>query len=139
MTHSKQKNAAGFSGQRKNPRYAVPWRIVVVYKKMGKHETFRGSITDLSLGGASFFSDHNIHSPDPVVVTVEIPAYAHNQKSTIVGARCIILHSILSSNYGKYRIGLQFMDFNGSGKKVLSDALSLLIPLSDGNSSPYRA
>lgn len=130
-------NNAGAAGQRKHPRYAVTWRLVVVYKKMGKHETHRGSITDLSLGGASFFSDHNIHSEEPVVVTVEIPAYMHNQKNTIVGARCLILHSILSSNYGKYRIGLKFVDFNGSGKKVLTDALSILVPLAD-NSSPYK-
>lgn len=130
-------NAGGSDKKRKTPRYAVPWRIVVVYKLGGKHETYRGSITDLSLGGASFFSDHNIYSTDPVVVTVEIPAYSHNQKNTIVGARCTILHSILSSNYGKYRIGIKFIDFNGSGKKVLTEALSALTPLAD-YSSPYK-
>lgn len=121
----------GSAAQRKNPRYAVPWRIVVVYKKLGKHETYRGSISDLSLGGVSFFADHNIHSPDPVVVTVEIPAYSFDKKSTIVGARCIILHSILSSNYGKYRIGMKFVDFNGSGKRVLTEALARMVPIKE--------
>ena len=130
-------NSGGGAGKRKHPRYAVPWRIVVVYKHQGKHETFRGSISDLSMGGASFYADHNIYSPDPVVVTVEIPAYSVNQKSTIVGARCIVLHSILSSNYGKFRIGLKFIDFNGSGKRMLSDALAPLSPITD-QGSPYK-
>ena len=131
-------NGGGAGGKRKAARYAVPWRLVIVYKKQGKHETYRGSISDISLGGASFFADHSIHSPDPVVVTVEIPAYAHSQQSTIVGARCLILHSILSSNYGKYRIGLKFIDFNGSGKLVLTDALSLLVPIGE-QPNPYQA
>ena len=126
------------SAKRRLPRYAVPWRIVVVYKIQGKHDTYRGSIADLSLGGASFYADHNIYSVDPVVVTVEIPAYSIHQKSTIVGARCLILHSILSSNYGKYRIGIKFLDFNGSGKKVLTDALAALTPIPDGSNSPYK-
>lgn len=125
------------TGGRKHPRYAVPWRIVLVYKKQGKHETFRGNIRDISLGGASFFSDYSISSPDPVVATVEIPPYAHNKQNTIVGARCLILHSILSSNYGKYRVGLKFMDFNGSGQRVLSEALSLMVPIGE-TPNPYQ-
>ena len=131
------KQAAGIQGHRKYPRYAVPWRIVVVYKKMSKHETYRGSICDLSLGGASFFADLNIHSAEPVVATIEIPAYLRNQKNTIVGARCHIIHSILSSNYGKFRIGLKFIDFNGKGKGDLTEALSRMVAIND-NSSPYR-
>jgi c-di-GMP-binding flagellar brake protein YcgR len=126
-----EKGTAGTSGLRKYSRYAVPWRIVIVYKKMGKPETYRGSISDLSLGGACLFADLNINSAEPVIVTVEIPPYQHSQKNTIVGVRCVILHSILSSNYGKYRVGIKFIDFNGKGEGYLMEALSRLVAIDD--------
>lgn len=103
---------------------------------MGKHETYRGSIADLSLGGVSFFSDVNIYSAEPVVATIEIPAYLHEQKNTIVGVRCTILLSILSSNYGKYRVGVRFIDFNGAGQTKLQEALSRLVAIGESK-NPY--
>jgi hypothetical protein len=130
------KSVAGTQGHRNYPRYAVPWRIVIVYKKMGKHETYRGSVADVSLSGACFFSDLNIYSAEPVVVTIEIPAYMRDQKNTIVGARCLVLHSVLSSNYGKYRVGIKFIDFNGKGMGSLTEALSRLIAIGEGK--PYK-
>lgn len=104
---------------------------------MGKHETYRGSICDLSLGGACFFTDLNIYSAEPVVATIEIPAYLQSQKNIIVGVRCMVLHSILSSNYGKFRVGIQFIDFNGKGKGALTEALSRLVAIG-GTSNPYK-
>ena len=96
----------------------------MVYKKMGKHETYRGGLCDLSLGGASFFSDLNIQSADPVVVTIEVPSYLRGQKDSIVGVRCQVIHSVLSIKYAKFCIGIKFLDFNGNGKAVLTEALS---------------
>lgn len=72
-----------------------------------------------------------------MVVTIEIPAYMRDQKSTIVGARCLVLHSVLSSNYGKFRVGIKFIDFNGKGKVNLTEALSRMVAIND-SSSPYR-
>ena len=66
------------------------------------------------------------------MVTIEIPAYMQDQKNTIVGVKCVILHSILSSNYGKYRVGIKFIDFNGNGKDALTEALSKLIAIGAG-------
>lgn len=103
---------------------------------MGKHETYRGSVYDLSLGGACFFADLNIHSAEPVVATIEIPIYQHGQKNIVVGVRCNIIHSIISSNYGKYRIGIKFISFNGKSMLNLTEALSKLTPISE-NHRPY--
>lgn len=92
---------------------------------------YRGGIADLSLSGASVFSDTNIHSAEPIVVTIEIPPYLHRQKSIIVGAKCRILHTVLSSNYGMFRIVLKFIDFDRSGKRDLTEALSSRIALGE--------
>lgn len=121
---SQDNQSAEAKGQRKYPRYAVPWKIVVVYQRMGKREMYKGNISDLSLGGGSFLTDINICSAEPVIATIEIPAHLHDQKNTIVGVKCLVLLSILSSNYGKYRIGVKFVDFDGKGKIKLAEALS---------------
>lgn len=98
----------------------------------------RGSIADLSLGGACLFADQNIYSAEPVVATIEIPSHLINQQNTIVGVKCVILHSILSSNYGKYRIGMKFIDFNGKGEGNLKEALSKLVSIDDTRKPYYK-
>ena len=125
------KQTTGTQGHRKYPRYAVPWRIVIVYKKMGKREMYKGSISDLSLGGVFFLADLNISSAEPVIATIEIPAYLREQRNTIVGVKCLILHSVLSSNYGKYRIGMKFVDFDGKGQRKLTEALSRFVAIGE--------
>lgn len=103
---------------------------------MGKSEMYQGNIADLSLGGACLFSDLHIYTTEPVVATIEIPSYTANQKNTIIGIKCVILHSILSSNYGKYRIGIKFIDFNGKGEINLKEALSRMVAIG-GSGKPF--
>jgi hypothetical protein len=131
-------NAAPFKRHRAHQRYAVSWKAVVVAKRMGKQETHHGTVCDLSLGGATILTDRNIfHSAGHVVVTIEIPACRHNTRKIIVGAKCHILHSIISSEYGKHRIGIGFIDFDGNGKGVLTEALSRMVSISDKISQSY--
>ena len=102
---------------------------------MGNSETYSANICDLSLGGASFFADMKISSLEPAAVTIEIPAGMPNQKNTIVGARCNILHSVLSSSYGKFRVGAKFIGFDGKGKGDLAESLSRLTAIEDNSRS----
>lgn len=107
----------------RQPRYSLPWRIVVIHKKMGAHEKFRGGITDISMSGVLFYSDNHISPTAPVVVAIEIPPYV-NQRSMIIGARCVVHFSTFSSaSYGKYRVVLRFLDFDRGGRKDLKKAL----------------
>lgn len=128
---------AGTQRYRKLPRYAVPWRIFVVYKKRGKSETYRGLIADLSLGGTSFFSEVNIHSTEPIVVTIEIPPYLRRKKNIIVGAKCRIFRSVLSSTkYGLFHILLKFIEFDRDGQRNLTESLSGRVALGEYK-APY--
>ncbi len=121
---------------RKYPRYATSWRIVVVYKRMGAHESYCGNVSELSLGGASFFADIKIFSPEPIVATIEIPTHLSSLKSPAVSVKCIILHSVPSSQNGKFRIGIKFIGFNDRGREILAEALSGLVAVND-NSKLY--
>ena len=126
------KLAGAVQEYRKLPRYAVPWRIFVVYQKKGKREVYEGVITDLSLSTTSFFSEVNIHSAEPIVVTIEIPSYLRRQRNIIVGAKCRVFRSVLSSaNYGMFHILLKFIEFDRGGQRDLTEALSGRVPLGE--------
>lgn len=105
-------------------RHAVHWKVVIIYKKDGKDATFHGQTYDLSLGGACIYSDENIYVEEPVVMSIKVRTKHSSQK--VIGVKCQMLYNIISSNYGKFRIGIQFIEFNADGKEVLADALSRL-------------
>jgi hypothetical protein len=133
LSNLTEKYAAGAMVHRNNPRFAVPWKIAVVYKRMGSHESYYGNVCDVSLGGASFMADMNIYSVDPAAATIEILASPLALKNNIVGARCQILHSVLSSQSGKFRVGAKFLDFNGQSRGYLEQALSVLTAIRESN------
>jgi hypothetical protein len=115
--------------QRNHERYPVHWKAVIIYKKNGKEATFHGRTYDLSLGGASIYADENIYVDDPVVMTIKVRTKLNS--SRVIGVKCQMLYTILSSNYGKFRIGIQFLEFNADGEDTLTEALSKLVPIKD--------
>ena len=103
-------------------RHAVNWPVVIIYKKNGKEFTFHGKTYDLSLSEACIYADHNIYVEEPVVMTIKVRTSP--QRSKVVGVKCNMLYNVVSSNYGKFRIMLQLLDFDGDGKNILAKALS---------------
>ena len=114
---------AGTAEVRANPRYRVFWRIVIIYNKDGKKNIFHGHTYDVSISGACIFSDHNIFVDEPVAMTMEVHSLHLNKKNPVIGMKCRMLYNILSSNYSTYRIGVEFIEFDGDGKKLLKEAL----------------
>ena len=57
-------------------------------------------------------------------MTIEVHTRHLNKKNTIIGVKCRMLYNILSSNYSKYRVGVEFIEFAGNGKNILKEALS---------------
>lgn len=55
---------------------------------------------------------------------MSIRVHTNHHSFKVIGVKCCMLYNILSSNYGKFRIGIQFLEFNGDGKEVLAEALS---------------
>ena len=115
---------SGTKEGRSNPRYRVFWRIVIIYNKDGKQNIFHGHTYDLSINGACIYSDHNIYVEEDVAMTIEVNSLHLNKKNSVIGVKCRMLYNILSSNYSKYRIGVEFIEFAGNGKNILKEALS---------------
>ena len=57
-------------------------------------------------------------------MTMEVHSLHLNKKNPVIGIKCRMLYNILSSNYSKYRIGVEFIEFDGNGKKILKETLN---------------
>lgn len=118
------------SGHRKYPRYRVHCRVAIVRESGGRSELFHGRTHDLSIDGASVYSDNNILVKEPVNVLLAIPPHGSKQSEQIIEVHCQMLYTVLVSNHHKFRIGLHFLHFKENGRSLLEALLSNRAPLS---------
>ena len=112
------------SGHRKKPRYSVRWRVAIVYDNNGQNEIFHGHIHDLSMEGASLYSDHNIFVEEPVKVLLVIPSLSTNRGDKIIEIHSRMIYTVLAANHHQFRIGLHFLRFKADGRSLLNQNLS---------------
>lgn len=117
------------SEHRKDPRYRIHLHVALVYEKKGESEIFHGKTHDLSMSGASVYSDHNIFVEEPIKVLLAIPSHSSNQSTRLVEIHTKMAYTVMPANYHKFRIGLQFLSFKGNGRSVLAEYLSNRTPL----------
>lgn len=121
----------GSAEHRKHPRYRVRWRVAIVFDNRGENTTFHGRTHDLSISGASVYSDHNIFVEEPVKVLLAIPSYSSNQSDRIIEISCRMIYTVLSSSHHQFRTGLHFLHFKDDGKKILETNLAKRQELDD--------
>jgi hypothetical protein len=126
VVDAKDSNAAE---HRKQPRYRVHWRVAIVHEKDGRNEIFHGRTHDLSLNGASIYSDHNIFVEEPVTVLLAMPPIAPDQSEIIIEISSRMVYTLLASNHHQFRIGLHFLRFKADGRKLLADNLANRNPI----------
>ena len=105
------------------PRYAVHWKIGILYEKDGKREIFHGRTFEVSASGSSFLSQHNIFKDGNVKVLLALPWYRDNQQEKVIEIEARIIHTILSSENQSFRTGLQFISFKDDKGHFLEIAL----------------
>ncbi len=109
---------------RKHPRYHVHWRVAIVFGEQGERETFHGKTYDLSLSGASIYSDHNVFVEEPVKVLLAIPSYVTNKPDKIIEISARMIYTVLSASHHQFRTGLHFQRFKSGGRKILEENLA---------------
>ena len=112
------------SEHRKYPRYRVHWQVAIVHEKDGRSEIFHGRTHDLSMNGASIYSDHNIFSEEPVTVLLAIPPLSTDQREKIIEIHSRMVYTVLAANHHQFRIGLHFLRFKANGRNLLKANLS---------------
>jgi len=104
-------------------RFAVHWKIGILYEKGGKREVFHGRTHEISASGASFLSQHNIFMEGEVTALLALPWYRDNLTEKIIEIKSRVIHTILSSEHNKFRTGLQFNNFKNDTGYLLEIAL----------------
>ncbi|MBI5919299.1 MAG: PilZ domain-containing protein [Nitrosomonadales bacterium] len=109
---------------RKHQRFLVHWRAALVYKNDGTREVFQGRTYDISISGASLYSEHNIFVEGPITLLLAMQPLHPGQSETTVEIQCRMIYTVLSSHHHRFRIGLHFLHFKDDGKAKLQQALS---------------
>jgi c-di-GMP-binding flagellar brake protein YcgR len=114
---------------RKFPRYRLHLHVAIVYENKGQSEIFHGRTHDVSLSGASVYSDHNIFVTEPIKVLLAIPSPSSNQSTRLVEIHTKMAYTVMPANHNKFRIGLNFLRFKADGRSILQEYLSNRTPL----------
>lgn len=106
------------------------WNASIIIELGDEKIIHQGRTFDISLGGASFYTEVNMFVKEPVVMLLSIPDGRSIKDWLVLEIRCRMVYAVLSANHDKFRIGLHFLSFKEGGKKALEKILHNHIPLS---------
>ncbi|MBI3525681.1 MAG: PilZ domain-containing protein [Betaproteobacteria bacterium] len=117
---------------RKTPRGSIRWRCVLVTEEKGRRVSAQGKTHDINITGVAIISERNI--PLQAIVTVHLLVHPgdRNTPQLIVEAQGKIMNSVLSSQQGGFRLGIQFLKFADDSKQLLQKHLPKGLPQSAG-------
>lgn len=127
------RNAPEIDANRGLARYQVRWKIAMVFDGMTHMPIYHGRTRDLTVCGTAMLTDRDVFSDHPVVILLAIPPTTPNGRHKIVEIRARQIYSVYSGETACFRLGLEFVDFKGSGLEVLKDALSQYRPTFDAS------
>lgn len=108
---------------RKAKRYPMHWKVAIVYDHTDEHPTYHGVTHDISIGGLSLLTDHNIHTEESITLLLAIPPRQRGERTKIVEIRARMAYTVLSAGHDQFRIGMNFESFKGQGHKLLDNTL----------------
>jgi len=109
---------------RKDQRHSKRLRAVIILDENGKQFRTPGKTQDVSTSGASIISEYNLASPHPITVCLLLYPGDKINPPVVFEAKSKIASSILSSQQGGFRIGVEFVSVSGEGIKALQKFLS---------------
>ena len=114
---------------RKSPRYYARWRIAIVFDETENRPTIHGHTHDVSLRGASVYTEHNVVSITPVTVLLSPPLAHEGERQKIIEIRTQLAYSVYAGSNSCFRIGLNFIKFKNGGRQILKGMLDNQFPL----------
>lgn len=109
--------------RRLHRRYLVKWRMAIVYEGGSGKKTFHGRVNEISLSGLSIHCDYNIFYEGKVILLLILPPLNAGTRPKTLEISCRMNYTILSQQL--FRIGLEFLEFQGNDKKLLEDRLNI--------------
>lgn len=105
-------------------RYPFQWKVAIVFDSTDEQDTYHGVTNDISIGGCAILTDHNVFSEHPVSVLISLPAENPTGRRKIIEVKARMVYTVLSAGHQKFRCGLQFLNFKGSGRSILTKAFA---------------
>jgi len=109
---------------RKDLRHSKRLRAVIIVDEGGTQSRTHGKTQDISASGTSIISEYNLSSPHPITVCLLLHPGDRVNPPVIFEAKSKIASSVLSSQQGGFRIGVEFVGVAGDGARLLQKFLS---------------
>ena len=128
---------------RKQPRCSVHWRSAITVIGAGGAETLQCKTNDISVGGVSVICPRNIFPGVELTVYLLIDPGSPTHPQVIFEAQGKVMNTVLSSQQGGFRVGIQFTKYARDSQQLLKKHLpkDLVKPerLVTGGSTPPPA
>ena len=109
---------------RKDQRHSKHVRAVIIIDEDGKQSRTHGKTHDISTSGASIISGYNLRSKQTITVCLLLHPGDQKSPPVVVEAKSKIACSVLSSQQGGFRIGVEFVSVEGDGAMLLQKFLA---------------
>jgi len=104
---------------RQEKRYPFHWPVAIVFDSTESQDTYHGITHDMSLHGCSILTEHNVFSAHAVSILLSLPSEHPGASRRVVEVKARMAYTVLSSGHRKFRCGIQFLNFKGTGRAVL--------------------
>jgi hypothetical protein len=108
---------------RSHERLLVNWRMAIVYEGGKGKKTFFGRAHDLSMGGVSIYTDHNIFFEESVILLLAVPPLIMGRRERILEIHSQMVYTVLTRR--GFRVGLKFLGFKPGEKKLLEERVNI--------------
>jgi len=106
--------------QRAHRRFPLRCKVAL---RGNDQQLIYGDTTDVSLGGASVLLGQNIAKGTIFTFYLQLPAHKAGVKPDVVEARAKVMYTAFSADHDRWRLGIQFLDFNGKNRQMLEAEL----------------
>ncbi len=121
---------------RESSRYYARWRIAIIFDETENRPTIHGHTHDVSLRGASIYTEYNVFSNTPVTALLSPPLAYEGERQKIIEIRTQLVYSVYAGGNYCFRVGLDFIKFKNDGLRILKDKLDNQILLSSTGVKP---
>lgn len=104
-------------------RYPFQWPVAIVFDSTEGQDIYHGTTHELSLGGCSILTEHNVFSDHTVSILLSIPTEHPGGRRRIIEVKARMVYTVLSSGHQRFRCGIQFLNFKGNGRATLTRAI----------------
>lgn len=108
---------------RESSRHYARWRIAIIFDETENRPTIHGHTHDVSLRGASIYTEHNVFSNTPVTVLLSPPLAHEGERQKVIEIRTQLIYSVYAGGNNSFRVGLDFIKFKNDGLRILKDKL----------------